>query len=40
MRISRERLLADAAQSGYRPEILEKVIQLLGLLEGCVSIPT
>jgi len=34
MRISRERLLADAAQSGYRPEILEKVIQLLGLLEG------
>lgn len=34
MRISRERLLNDAAQSGYRPEILEKVIQLFGLLEG------
>lgn len=34
MRISRERLFSAAAQSGYRPEILEKVIQLLALLEG------
>ncbi|MEI6518899.1 MAG: nucleotidyl transferase AbiEii/AbiGii toxin family protein [bacterium] len=34
MRISREHLFADAASSGFRPEILEKVIHLIGLLEG------
>ncbi len=34
MRISRERLFSEATQAGFRPEILEKVIQLIGLLEG------
>jgi hypothetical protein len=34
MRLSRERLTAESASTGFRPEILEKVIHLLGLLEG------
>lgn len=34
MRVSREKLLAEAAATGFRPEILEKVILLLQLLEG------
>jgi len=33
MRISRERLQAEAQSSGFRLEILEKVLQLLNLLE-------
>ena len=33
MRISAERLAAEAEATGFRPEILEKVIHLLGLLE-------
>lgn len=33
MKISRERLLDQAAATGFRPEILEKTILLLGLLE-------
>lgn len=32
MRLSRERLLAEAEATGYRPEVLEKVIHLLNLL--------
>ena len=32
MRLSRERLLKEAAATGFRPESLEKVIQLVGLL--------
>lgn len=31
--LSKERLLAEAARTGFRPEILEKVLRLLGLLE-------
>lgn len=34
MRVSRERLLRDAQATDYRPEVLEKVFQLMGLLEG------
>ena len=34
MRVSRERLLTEAEATGFRPEILEKVFQLLSLLEG------
>ena len=34
MRLSRERLLAESASTGFRPEILEKVAGLLALLEG------
>jgi predicted nucleotidyltransferase component of viral defense system len=34
MRISRERLAAEAEATGFRPEVLEKVIHLLNLLEG------
>lgn len=34
MRISKERLTAEAASSGFRPEVLEKAILLLGLLRG------
>jgi predicted nucleotidyltransferase component of viral defense system len=32
MRLSRERLIAEAEATGYRPEVLEKVIHLLNLL--------
>jgi len=34
MTISQQRLMAEAAATGFRPEILEKVIHLLNLLEG------
>lgn len=34
MKISRERLLGEARQTGFRPEILEKVFHLLTLLRG------
>ena len=33
MKVSRERLLAEAQATGFRPEVLEKVIHLLGLLD-------
>ena len=33
MRLSKERLLAEAASSGYRPDVLEKVVHLLNLLK-------
>lgn len=39
MRISSERLAAEAATTGFRPEILEKVIHLLDLLESIQSHP-
>lgn len=39
MRISRERLAAEAQATGFRPEILEKVIHLLRLLESIRSHP-
>ena len=39
MRISRERLSAEARTTGFRPEVLEKVIHLLNLLEGFRSHP-
>ncbi len=34
MKISRRRLLDEAQTTGFRPEVLEKVIQLLNLLQG------
>ena len=34
MKVSRERLLSESQVTGFRPEVLEKVIQLLNLLEG------
>jgi len=39
MKISRERLQAEAQTTGFRAEILEKVAQLLGLLEAFESHP-
>jgi predicted nucleotidyltransferase component of viral defense system len=39
MRISRERLRAEAQATGFRAEVLEKVIHLLNLLEGFQSHP-
>ena len=39
MRISREKLASEAKTSLFRPEILEKVIHLLNLLEGFQSHP-
>ena len=39
MRVSREKLLAEAEQTGFRAEILEKVIHLLNLLEVLNSHP-
>jgi len=34
VRISRERILKEAAATGFRPEVFEKVAQLLSLLQG------
>ena len=34
MKLSRERLLREAGTTGFRPESLEKVIRLIGLLNG------
>ena len=39
MKISKEKLRSQAATTGFRPEILEKVIHLLNLLEGLHSHP-
>jgi len=39
MRLSIERLTAEAASTGFRPEMLEKVIHLFGLLEGFIRHP-
>jgi len=39
MRISQERLAVEAQETGFRPEILEKVIHLLQLLETIQSHP-
>ena len=39
MRRSIERLTAESATTGFRPEMLEKVIHLLGLLEGFTRHP-
>ena len=39
MRLSIERLTAESASTGFRPEMLEKVIRLLGLLEGFTRHP-
>lgn len=39
MRISRERLLAEAQTTGFRPEILEKVFHLLALLDAFARHP-
>jgi len=39
MRISREKLTSEAQATGFRPEVLEKVIHLLNLLEGFQSHP-
>jgi predicted nucleotidyltransferase component of viral defense system len=34
LRVSRERLIRDADATGFRPEVLEKALHLLALLEG------
>jgi predicted nucleotidyltransferase component of viral defense system len=34
MKVSRERLIGECQATGFRPEVLEKVIHLLNLLEG------
>ena len=39
MRISAERLIAEAQATGFRPDVLEKVAQLLGLLNAIRSHP-
>jgi len=39
MRISREHLLGEAVATGFRPEVLEKAVRLLNLLEGFRSHP-
>lgn len=39
MKVSREKLSAEASATGFRPEILEKVIQLLHLLEALYTHP-
>ena len=39
MKISQERFAAVAETTGFRVEVLEKVIQLLSLLEGFRSHP-
>lgn len=39
MKISRQRLQAEAQSTGFRPEVLEKAIHLLNLLQGFQSHP-
>lgn len=39
MRLSIEHLTAEAASTGFRPEMLEKVIHLFDLLEGFTRHP-
>jgi hypothetical protein len=39
MNLSRERLLAQAASTGFRPEVLEKVLRLMSLLNSLSSSP-
>ena len=39
MRISAEKLAAEAESSGFRPDVLEKVAQLMGLLDTLQSHP-
>jgi len=39
MKVSRRKLLDESQSTGFRPEILEKVIQLLNLLNGFNSHP-
>lgn len=39
MNLSRERLLAQAASTGFRPEVLEKVLRLVSLLNALSSNP-
>jgi len=39
MRVSRQRLQAEAQSTGFRPEVLEKAIHLLNLLDGFRSHP-
>lgn len=39
MKVSREKLYSEAQATGFRPEILEKVIQLLNLLESLQGHP-
>ncbi len=39
MRLSPERLAAEAEATGFRPDVLEKAIQLLGLLDAIQSHP-
>ena len=39
MKLSKERLLQEAGATGFRPESLEKVIRLVGLLNGIFSQP-
>jgi predicted nucleotidyltransferase component of viral defense system len=39
MKVSRQRLQAEAQTTGFRPEVLEKAIHLLNLLEGLRSHP-
>ena len=37
--ITEKHLKSEAAKNGYRPEILEKVLLLLGILEQITSVP-
>ena len=39
MKLSRERILSEAASTGFRPEVYEKVVHLLSLLQGIWSHP-
>ena len=39
MKISPEKLAAEAGATGFRPDVLEKVAQLLGLLDAIPSHP-
>lgn len=39
MKVSREKVLAESSSTGFRPDVVEKVIQLLGLLEALQEHP-
>ena len=39
MKLSRERILSEAASTGFRPEVFEKVVHLFGLIQSIWSHP-
>lgn len=39
LKLSKERILSEAASTGFRPEVFEKVVHLFGLIQSIWSHP-